>query len=105
MTAYIAHHEKKNRIFAKREREMLHAIKHSFSDDKLALAAEKLRVAKINVFKCRFSKDSAKQPHSFSAAEFAEHDKGLERWLAMTSEEIVDMYRPRVASAIPGAAR
>jgi len=96
MTAYIASHEKKNRIFAKREREMLHAIKHGFPAEKLALAAEKLRVAKINVFKCRFSQDSAKQPHNFSAAEIAEHDKGLQRWLSMTSDEIVDLYRPRV---------
>ena len=96
MTAYIASHEKKNRIFAKREREMLHAIKHGFPAEKLALVADKLRVAKINVFKCRFSKNSAKQPHNFSAAELAEYDKQVRRWLSMTSEEIVDVYRPRV---------
>lgn len=30
MTSYVANHEKKNRIFAKRERELIHSIKHTF---------------------------------------------------------------------------
>lgn len=96
MTAYIANHEKKHRIFAKRERELLHAIKHSFTEEKLLLTAEKLRAAKVSVFKCSFSKNSINQPHNFSPEEIAADNKQLELWLSMSSEEIVSMYRPKV---------
>jgi hypothetical protein len=40
MTAYLANHEKKKRIVAKRERELVHATKHWFAAEKLLLAAE-----------------------------------------------------------------
>jgi hypothetical protein len=92
MPAYIANHEKKKRIFAKRERELRHAIKHGFSREKLALAAEKLRTAKINVFKCRFAANRPVQPHEFRPEELAAQDRELERWVAMTPEEIIALY-------------
>lgn len=95
MTAYIANHEKKRRIFAKREREILHAIKHGFTEEKLLLTAEKLRAAKVSVFKRAFSKDSVNQPHNFSPEEIAVDNKELQMWLSMSSEEIVIMYRAR----------
>lgn len=93
MTSYLANHQKKQRIFAKRERELLHAIKHTFSQEKLLLAAEKLRAAKIGVFKCRFSANNANQPHNFSAEQMAERNEQVRQWLEMSSEEIVNMYR------------
>jgi hypothetical protein len=92
MTAYVANHQKKNRIFAKRERELLHAIKHGRPHEKLLVAVEKLRAAKIAVFKCQLTKNSENQPHNFSAEQLALHDKQIEHWLAMTSDEIVAMY-------------
>jgi hypothetical protein len=93
MTAYIANHEKKRRIFAKREREMRHAIKHVAPAEKLRVAAEKLRAAKIGVFKCRYTMNSENQPHDFSPEEAAVHDDEVRRWMSMSAEEIVEMYR------------
>lgn len=93
MTAYIANYEKKNRIFAQREQQLRHAIKHNFPTEKLLVAAEKLRAAKVAVYKCRFAKNSSSQPHNFNAEEMAKHDARLQRWLSMTAAEIVDTYR------------
>jgi hypothetical protein len=93
MTAYVADHQKKNGIFAQREQQLCHAIKHNFSAEKLLVAAEKVRAAKIAVYKCRYAKNSPNQPHSFRPEEAAKHDKNLERWLSMTTTEIVDSYR------------
>ena len=94
MTAYLANHQKKQRIFEKRERELTHAIKNAYSAERLALAAEKLRSAKISVFKCRFSADGPVQPHQFHAEEIAKRNPQLERWLSMATEEIIDLYSP-----------
>lgn len=93
MTAYVANHEKKNRIFVQREQQLRHAIAHSLPAEKLLIAAEKLRAAKIAVYKCRFAKNSPNQPHSFKPEEAAKHDKNLEHWPSMTAAEIVDSYR------------
>jgi hypothetical protein len=98
MTAYIANHEKKNRIFAKRERELRHAIKHGFPPEKLMVAAERVRAAKIAVFKCRFSKDSENQPHNFSPEEIAVHDRQVQLWLARSADEIIEVYRREAAN-------
>lgn len=93
MTAYIASHEKKNRIFAKRERELIHAIKHQLPDKKLLGLAEKMKLAKLSAIKCRFMKNSSKQPYLFSLTETASKDKGLEHWLSVSLEELVESYR------------
>ena len=93
MTAYIANHEKKNRLFAKRERELLHAIKHEFSNARLEAAAERLRAAKLAVFKCRFTMNSVRQPHAFSPQQLATCDQRIRLWLAMSTEEIINRYR------------
>ena len=92
MTAYIANHEKKQRIFEKREGELVRAIKLGRSEDELALAAEILRAAKISVFKCRFVAGSPVQPRQFEVEEVAARKPELARWLTMTAEEIVAMY-------------
>lgn len=93
MTAYVANHEKKQRIFEKRERELLHAIKQDHAAEKLTVAAERLRAAKFSVFKCRFSAHSPAQPHHFNAEEAATRNRQLERWLTMTTPEIIAMYQ------------
>ena len=94
MTAYVANPEKKNGIFAQRELELRHAIKHNFTTEKLLIKAERVRAAKIAVFKCRFTKNSENQPYNFDPEEVAVHDKHLQRWLSMSATEIVDAYRP-----------
>jgi len=88
MTAYVANHEKKNRIFAKREQELLHV-----SDEKIAVAAEKVREAKMNVFKCRFSKSSPHQPHTFLPEQAAADDQKIQQWLLMSTADIIANYR------------
>jgi hypothetical protein len=93
MTAYIANHEKKNRIFAKRERVLVHAIKNGYSTEKIAIAAEKLRGAKMAVFKCRFARSTVRQPHTFAPEELAFHDGQVQQWLSISTAEIIERYR------------
>lgn len=95
MTAYIANHQKKNRIFAKRVRELVHAIKNGYSSEKLAVAAERVREAKMNVFKCRFAKSTVSQAHNFSPAELAAGDAKIREWLTMSTAEIIEKHRPK----------
>ena len=40
MTAYLANHQKKKRLLAKRERELLHALGNDLSDARIIKAAE-----------------------------------------------------------------
>jgi len=95
MTAYIANHEKKNRLFAKRDRELIHAIKNGFSSKKIGLAAEKVRKAKMAVFKCRFAKSTVLQPYTFSPEEVAANDKQVRDWLSMSTADIIERYRTK----------
>ncbi len=96
MTAYVANHEKKNRIFAKRERGLTHAIKNGFPEEKLIIAAEKVRAAKMSVFKCQFAKSTVLQAHKFSPEKMAANNKSIQRWLSMSTADIINEYRARV---------
>ena len=51
MANYVANYKKKSRILQKREQELLHAINHEFSTEKIRKAAEHVRVAKLNMYK------------------------------------------------------
>src|SRR5262245_36330095 len=95
MASNIPHHDQKNRIFAKRERALIHAIKKGFSREKIATAAERLREAKIAVFKCRFALYTIREPHTFSAEEMAISDEQVRKWISMRTIDIIEMYRPR----------
>ena len=95
MASNVPHHDQKNRIFAKRERALIHAIKNGFSSEKIAAAAERLRAAKIAVFKCRFALYTIREPHTFSAEEMAIRDKQVRNWISMQTTDIIEMYRPR----------
>jgi hypothetical protein len=95
MTAYVPNHEKKKRIFEKRERELLHAINHDAPIERLLSAAEKVRAAKVSVYKCQSTQNSERQPQSFAADEFAEGNKNLRLWLSMSNDEIIALYRPK----------
>ncbi len=96
MTAYIANHQKKKRIFAKRERRLLHAIRHGLPAQKLTELAEDLRTAKYSVFKCDFCKSNSHQPHKFSLEKMADKNKHVRRWLSMTSDDIIRVYTDKV---------
>jgi hypothetical protein len=100
MPAYIANHEKKNRIFAKRERELIHAIKNGFPGERISIAAEKVREAKMSVFKCLFAKSTSRQPHTFSPEELASTNGQVQKWLLMTTADIIELYRRTVAASV-----
>jgi hypothetical protein len=92
MTAYIANHEKKKQCFAKRERELRHLIKHSAPAEKQRVAAERLRAAKMGVFKCRYAMTSENMPHSFSPEAEALSDDEVRQWLEIMADQILEMY-------------
>ena len=97
MAGYVPNYQKKNRLFAKRERELVHALRNRFSIRKIDLAAEKLRMAKIAVFKSRFARGTALQPHTFSPEEMAARDEQVRKWLSMSTADIIDRYRLEVS--------
>jgi len=87
MTAYLANHQKKQRIFKKRERELIHALKNGHSDEKIEKAVEKLRTAKLNTFKSNFSANSV------LPAEYYEPTNEAKIWESYSVEEIIELYR------------
>ena len=92
MSNYIPNKQKKNKIFHKREVELRHAIKHGFSSEKIDSAAERLRTAKFAAFKARFDEKSLNPPFKFNLEDGAKLDKGVAKWVSMTTAEIVDEY-------------
>lgn len=74
----------------------MHAIKNGFPEKKLVIAAEKVRAAKMNVFKCQFAKSTVHQAYKFSPEEMAANDKRIQRWLSMSTTDIINEYRARV---------
>jgi hypothetical protein len=87
VTAYIANYQKKKIIFQKREQELRHAIKYNISHEKIVKAAEKLREAKLNIFKSEFSRNSVLPASSYTPGEDAK------RWETLTVNEIIRSYR------------
>lgn len=87
MTAYVANHQKKKNLLHKREQELKHALSHAIDDSKLERAAEKVREAKLAVFKALFSQSSVLPPHSYE-----ESDEAI-KWLNMPVSEIIRLYR------------
>ena len=83
MTAYLANHQKKVNIFKKRVQELEHALKHDFSQEKIVKAAEKVREARLKVFKARFSQ------YSILPASKWQPDEEATRWQEMDVQEIV----------------
>lgn len=92
MTAYIPNHRKKARIFRKREEELRHAIRHDFGREKIQRAAERLRDAKFAVFKSKFSQRSVLPAREFSLENAARDDPQVQKWLNLSTEEIVNEY-------------
>jgi hypothetical protein len=89
MTAYVANYLKRKRILEKREVELVHAIRHDHSTAQLAKAAERLRDARMHVFKAKFSQDNPGLPPS----QFEPTGEALE-WIECSVDSIVAMYAP-----------
>ena len=87
MAAYLANHQKKKRLLAKRERELLHALGNDLSDARIIKAAERLRAAKLSIFEMEFSRAS-----TLSASHYLPEGEALE-WLEMSVDAIVAKYR------------
>tara|TARA_R110002096_G_scaffold80412_3_gene188401 strand:+ start:380 stop:673 length:294 start_codon:yes stop_codon:yes gene_type:complete len=92
MAGYVPNYQKKNKIAAKRERELLHAIRHNFDQDKILLAAQKFQDAKIAAAKSRWAQRTFAPSHDFSAEAIAKEDKRLAKWVDTTPEKIAETY-------------
>jgi len=97
VTGYLPHYQKKNRIAAKRERELLHAIRNRYDSQKIALAAERLRDAKIAAFKSKWARKYSAPSHDFSVTSMAKMDRRVAKWLEWSSEEIIEKYARKEA--------
>lgn len=86
MTAYIANHLKKKRILEKRKQELGHAIINDYSPEKIQRAAEKLRYAQLNVFKCDYAKRTVRPIHHYTP------DEEAQQWEQYSVEEIIENY-------------
>lgn len=89
MPSYLANHQKTRRVFRKREKQLEHAIRHDFSRDRIVKAAERLREARLKVFKSDFAKSSVRQATTWQPNEEAK------RWQAMPVDEIIERYRKK----------
>ena len=87
MTNYVVNHQKKKNLLAKRERELLHALRNGLPDAKILKSVENVRAAKLSVFKMDFSRTSL-----LPASSYEPEGEAVE-WMAMTVEEILAMYR------------
>ncbi len=86
MTAYVVNHLKKKRILEKRKQELGHAIKNNYPANKIERAAENLRFAQLNVFKCNYAKRTVLPIHKYIPNEEAQ------QWGKYSASEIVEKY-------------
>lgn len=82
----IPDHNKTYRVFHKREAELQHAIKNGHSHEKLIKSAEKLREAKLKIFKSKFSAHSV-----LPASAYKPSGEALE-WERLSVDEILQKY-------------
>jgi hypothetical protein len=90
MSSYVPDHRKKFRILEKRERELLHAINNEFGVDKIEKAAERVRDAKLNVYKSKLAQIPPVEGR-WERREAMWKKKTLE-WQSVSVVEIVDRY-------------
>jgi hypothetical protein len=88
MTAYIADHGKKKSILEKRVKGLQHALKNEYSREKIEKEAERVRAAKLAVFKMEFSRGSILPAHDYEPTE-----KALE-WEGKSIEDIIGEFQP-----------
>jgi len=89
VNGYWVNYQNKNRLFRLRERALRDAIRNDYGLERILKAAERLREAKIAVFKSRFSEKSVLPAHQFSPEDIAKQDTAVSKWISMTTEEVV----------------
>ena len=92
MAGYLPHYQKKNRIAAKRERELIHAIRNELDSEKIDRAVERLRESKLAAEKSRWAAKTSAQSHEFEPVYLAKSNKSIAKWLNSSTQEIIDIY-------------
>jgi hypothetical protein len=92
MANYLINHQKKKGILAQKEGELIHALKHDYSYEKLVRAAERVRAAWLNVFKAEFARLSAMPLNSYIPCQEAQ------AWEALPVDEILARYRVKLSN-------
>jgi len=86
MSGYIPNHQKKKKLFEKREHELMHAIKNKYSTEKIMNAAEHVREAKLQVFKSQFAENSTLPLNKYEPNEKAK------QWQEIPLVSIIEQY-------------
>lgn len=90
MSNYILGTQKKNKIFHKRERELIHAIRNDNWEVKITKSITRLREAKIQAI---WAQDALNNLCAEEKSEFK--DDLINKWNAMSDDEILAKYRKR----------
>lgn len=90
--------QKKTRLVAKRERQLLAAIKRNLSREKIIQAAENLRQAHLAVLKSEASRIlvEGKVYGTFPKPDSHDRDRLNAKWTSITTEQIIEMYEKRI---------
>ena len=97
MAGYRPNYQKKLRIAAKRERELLHAIRHAYSKDKIVDVAERLRHAKLAAYKAQWAQHTSSRLENYSVAVEAEKHKHIAKSLNAPVETMIEWYTRKLA--------
>jgi polyribonucleotide nucleotidyltransferase len=94
LSPYPGH--KKTVIFKQREKELLHAIKNGFNNQKLHKAAEKLRAAKMHLIKAmRQSIETYREEDKVPVKRLEKLKVEAEEWESASAEDIINKYKPK----------
>jgi hypothetical protein len=94
MPCYIANHQKKRRILARRESDLLRAFQRGESEEKVKRAAEEIRAARVRVLNVERSRiRPCDGPH---AARFEIIDNQIQECLSMPVDATIREYRRKL---------
>lgn len=89
MTCYIANHQKKNEILARKEDAMTRLIERAASEEKLLKAAERIRDARVRVLR---AKRALILPRGDFQDAFDAVDAKIAEVMALTPYQLLDDY-------------
>jgi hypothetical protein len=93
MSNYVANHQKKRRILARRKRDLLRALQRGESEKKVKSAAEEVNAARVRVLNVERSRVP---PSGRNAAEFDVIDDKIRECLATPVDAIVLEFRRKL---------
>ena len=93
MPCYIANHRKKRRILARRETDLIRALQRGESEEKVKLAAEEVKAARLRVLNVERSRVP---PSGLNAARFEMIDAEIRECLSVPVDAIVQEFRRRL---------